>query len=466
MSGWPALLRFLFVPDRDQDDQPDGPAEVVLDGFDVPTENYHTIVNGLRWGPDGWLYGRCGASSSGLVGPPGTPEALRVPIRGGLWRYHPERHTFEVVSHGTTNPWGLDWDEAGNAFFINTVNGHLWHAIPATFGRSHTIDPNPYSYETIDQHADHVHWADASSEVAHTDGKAKDEDDRWGGGHAHSGLMLYRGNQWPDEYRNALMTLNFHGRRINVDRLERSGSGFVGHHDPDLFVSADPWFRGIDLNYGPDGGVFVLDWSDAGDCHEHNGVHRSSGRIYKITYGMMPEADPINLSQVESEQLVGLLGHPNGWFARQANRVLADRAVRLEPMDAAIDRLRIQVKNNEANELRLKSLWMLFAIGHAEESLLIELLDDSNELVRSVAVRMLVDPLPIDDVFSHRLGPDQPLPSILFDRFVELAESDSSGLVRLALVSTCNGSPLINDPHSPLHYSVVSKMPRITISRS
>jgi len=42
---------------------------------------------------------------------------------------------------------------------------------------------------------------------------------------------------------------------------------------------------GDELSYGPDGGVFVLDWSDTGECHEYSGVHRTSGRIYKITYG-------------------------------------------------------------------------------------------------------------------------------------------------------------------------------------
>src|SRR4051794_9646353 len=151
--------QLLFLPDRDGDDVPDGAAEVVLDGFTLGTENHHTFANGLRWGPDGWLYGRCGASSPGQVGAPGTPEAGRVPIRGGLWRYHPTRKRFEVVSHGTTNPWGHDWDALGEAFFINTVNGHLWHAIPgAHFARPHTIDPNPRAYLQIDQHADHYHW--------------------------------------------------------------------------------------------------------------------------------------------------------------------------------------------------------------------------------------------------------------------------------------------------------------------
>ena len=151
--------QLLFVPDRDGDDVPDGPAEVVLDGFTVATENYHTFANGLRWGPDGWLYGRCGASSPGEIGAPGTPDAERIPLRGGLWRYHPVRKRFEVLCHGTTNPWGHDWNALGEAFFINTVNGHLWHMIPgAHFARPHTIEPNPRAYAVIDQHADHYHW--------------------------------------------------------------------------------------------------------------------------------------------------------------------------------------------------------------------------------------------------------------------------------------------------------------------
>ena len=40
--------QLLFIPDRNHDDGPDGPAEVVLDGFTVPPENYHNFANGLR----------------------------------------------------------------------------------------------------------------------------------------------------------------------------------------------------------------------------------------------------------------------------------------------------------------------------------------------------------------------------------------------------------------------------------
>ena len=47
-----------FIPDRDRDDIPDGPPEVVLDGFTM--QGNHNFFSGLTWGPDGWLYGRHG----------------------------------------------------------------------------------------------------------------------------------------------------------------------------------------------------------------------------------------------------------------------------------------------------------------------------------------------------------------------------------------------------------------------
>ena len=319
--------RLLFVPDRDGNDVPDGAAEVVLDGFGVAVENHHTFANGLRWGPDGWLYGRCGASSPGEVGVPGTPAALRVPMRGGLWRYHPIRKRFEMLAHGTTNPWGHDWTALGEAFFINTVNGHLWHLIPGShLVRPHTIEPNPRAYALIDQHADHWHW-DNSRPLTYGS-KVGPDDGRLGGGHAHSGMMIYLADQWPAEYRGKLFTLNFHGRRVNVERLERDGSGYVGRHEPDILFAKDPWFRGIDLGYGPDGGVYILDWSDTGECHDHEGVHRSSGRIYKVTHGVPTAVPPFDIAKLSDGELTKLHGHPNEWFVRQARRELADRSAR------------------------------------------------------------------------------------------------------------------------------------------
>ena len=80
--------QLVFVPDANGDDQPDGAPVVMFDGFTPSTDNYHTFANGLKWGPDGWLYGRCGASSPGRIGAPDVP---RVPLHGGVWRYRTSR---------------------------------------------------------------------------------------------------------------------------------------------------------------------------------------------------------------------------------------------------------------------------------------------------------------------------------------------------------------------------------------
>jgi hypothetical protein len=55
------------VPDTDQDGVPDGPAELKLDRCSVAAENYHGFANGVRFGPDGWLYGRCAGRSGAFI---------------------------------------------------------------------------------------------------------------------------------------------------------------------------------------------------------------------------------------------------------------------------------------------------------------------------------------------------------------------------------------------------------------
>jgi putative membrane-bound dehydrogenase-like protein len=443
----------LFIPDRNGDDVPDGAPEVVLDGFTVPPENYHNFANGLRFGPDGWLYGRCGASSPGEIGVPGTPAERRIPMRGTMWRYHPQRKVVEALSSGTTNPWGHDWNEHGELFFINTVNGHLWHDFAgAHFVRPHTIDPNPRAYALIDQHADHWHfdteegWSKSRGERA----------DALGGGHAHVGMMIYLGDNWPSEYRGHLFTVNLHGRRANQEILERIGSGYVGRHAPDFFTSSDPWFRGMELSYGPDGGVFVLDWSDTGECHESTGVHRTSGRIYKITYGEPKRSGIGDLARLGERELVKLHTHANEWFSRQARLELLARAETGRALDTAKEQLRELFEKQGDIVVKLRALWTLYAIGAADEAFLRAQLRHPNEHVRTWVIRLLTDNWPLDTVMSQRpmrtseiqnakSEAEQSLvsPAATLAELVRLAKADDSVLVRLALASTLQRLPVL-----------------------
>ncbi len=437
-----ALPRLLFIPDRDGNDVPDGPPEIVLDGFETSTENYHNCASGLRWGPDGWLYGRCGASSPGWIGPPGSPQDQRVPIYGGLWRYHPSRKVFETICHGTTNPWGHDWDAHGELFFTNTVTGHLFHVLPgAHYTRSATVTPNRRVYDPIDTHADHLHWDTGRGtnyrEVAH---------DALGGGHAHCGALVYLADQWPVDFRGKLLTLNFHGRRINVERLEREGSSLVARHEPDMAFASDPWFRGIDLSVGPDGSIYVLDWSDIGECHEHDGVHRRSGRIFRIAYGE-PKQQPLpNLPAMSPAELVKLHTHANEWFVRQARRELANRAARGVPLVAATSDLIGLLGRAEGDTAqRLSSLWTLYTIGALDRPAIERLLDDRDEHVRRWGVRLLVDRWPLDTVYG-RPQADPEIEPKQIERLVELAKNEPQGPMRLVLASTLQRLPPAQRP--------------------
>lgn len=451
--------QILFIPDADGDLVPDGPAEVVLDGFEIGPSSHHNFANGLAFGPDGWLYGRCGHSCPARIGTPGTPEQQRLDMEGGLWRYHVPSKQIDVLTTGTTNPWGHDWTAEGECFFVNTVNGHLWHTIPgAHFAQANGVDPNPLTYELIDQHADHYHFDTGSGWQASRDGAAND----LGGGHAHSGCLIYQGTNWPAEYHGRLFTLNFHGRRINQERLERSGSGYVAHHTKDFAISGDSWFRGIELASRPDGSVVVLDWSDTGECHEHDGVHRSSGRLYRISYGDSPPTHPVDLTVLADVDLARLQQHPDRWHAEQARLVLAERA-HSGPIDAAaLQSLRGQLASPQeiaaATGLSLSAVQVRALLSlHLTDGLPIAelgaLTTHDDEHVRTWVVRLLTEnwpldgalgPVPLDEPTAQRVDAEasEQLPALL-----AMAANDASGLVRLALASTLQRLPLALRPH-------------------
>ncbi len=287
-----SLPHLLFIPDSNRDDVPDGEPIVVLDGFQEGSAVGHTPANGLKWGPDGWLYGRHGILATSEIGKPGAPAEKRFKINTGVWRYHPQRDVAEAVMHGMTNSWGFDFDQHGEIFVINTVIGHLWHVVyGAHTERMFGVDINPFSYHLIPQVADHVHW-DLGEVWNDVRKGVTDRTSQAGGGHAHIGMMIYQGDNWPEEYRHRVYTLNLHGQRINCDDLQRKGAGYTSAHGSDMCFIADPWYRGMDLITGPDGGVFIADWSDTGECHDHDGVHRTSGRIISSPTERPPSCRP------------------------------------------------------------------------------------------------------------------------------------------------------------------------------
>jgi putative membrane-bound dehydrogenase-like protein len=378
----------VFIPCDFNADKPtpkDKP-EIVLDGWNIK-DTKHNIFNSLIWGPDGWLYGCNGIQSKSFVAKPGTPMTDRTEFNCGVWRYHPTRKIFEPFAHGTTNPFGLDFDEYGEAFITNCVIKHLFHVIPGGhFDRMYGQDVNPHVYKLMPSIADYIHWA--GGDWTSSRGNKPEHSDA-GGGHAHSGCMVYLGDNFPDEYRNCVFTCNIHGNRINRDVLKRHGSGYKSERAKDFMFANDPWFRGIAIHYGPDGGVFVSDWCDTGECHNYDKVDASNGRIHKIVYGT-PKAWKGDLSKLSDLDLIKLLSHKNEWFASHARRVLHERQVSGTIDKGTIDNLASAFREAQSSITRLRLAFARHTLGDARTGLELNQ-RKSDEYGEARGIRMWLD---------------------------------------------------------------------------
>jgi putative membrane-bound dehydrogenase-like protein len=413
-----------FISDRDGDDVPDGPPQVLFDGFGYK-ESRHNLANGFTWGPDGWLYAGHGRTSPSDVGRPGTPRDRRVHCDGGVVRIHPTRLVFENFADGNTNPWGVDFDDFGQCFVSNCIDPHLFHIIQGGHyepwrGRASSM----YAYERLPTVADHLHYPTGKPK------EMRGETSQtlvMGGGHAHCGTLVYLGGQFPASYRNSVFLCNIHGRRINNDILRRKGSGYSASHGKDFMLAADPWFMGVTLRTGPDGSVFVSDWSDTGECHTYK-PNRDTGRIYKISYGA-PAKVRVDLTRLFNDELVKLQLDANDWHVRQARRLLQERSFgpdwKAEPVHAALRAL-LESPRLEVPQ-RLRALWALHVTGGLDASRLLTLLQDPSEHVRAWSVQLLCE---------------RPPPNQALKKFAAMARTEPSPVVRLYLASALQRLPL------------------------
>ena len=451
-----AAPNFMFIPDRDSDDRPDGKPQILLNGWGY--QDTHETLNSFIWGPDGWLYGCHGVFTHSRVGKPGTAAADRVPFNAGVWRYHPTRHTFEAFAQGTSNPWGVDFNAHGQCFIEACVIPHFFHMIQGgRYQRQGGQHFNPHTYDDIKTIADHLHYAGNIRDHAHW-GKTPGVPSATaaaGGGHAHAGLMIYLGDSWPAQYRGQAFMNNIHGARINMDVLKPRGSGYIASHGADFVQFNDRWSQIINLRYDHDGSVYLIDWYDKNQCHrrEPDSHDRSNGRVFKVVY-QDEKRTTVDLAKLTHVELVKLQAHPNDWYARHARRALQER---LNTMHRQWSPVSPDAKQNAAawqktrdhafaivdpilktqlatggkgktTALRLRALWCLHGIGGLVEADLLELLKDRDAMLRGWAIQLLCE--------NKRPS------AAARGEFARMAREDKSPIVRMYLASALTRTPV------------------------
>ena len=431
-----AAPELLFIPDRDSDDKPDGPPEVLLDGFGY--QDTHETLNSFVWGPDGWLYGNQGVFNTAKIGKPGAGEKDRATLRSGIWRYHPLRHTFEVFAHGGSNQWGLAFNEIGDLFMTHCRS--YWGG----GGTTHVIRSGHFWNQTNSNYPDFIsnrapqgishlqNYLPASAKYDSGEGGAgKRGTTAVYGGHSHVGTMIYGGDNWPAIYRDRLFTHNLHGHQINHQINVRQGSGYETFHAGyDLAHVAHPAYVAVDLKYGPDGAVYVIDWVDQHHCHNPRAEiwDRTNGRLYRISWQETYKPRRVDLTHQSDVELVGLLSHSNRWFANTSRRILQNRAA-LKGIDSAVlSKLAANVRIGNDRRSVLESMWALHGVERLAPADIEVALLSSDEVVREWGVRLATD-----SATSQRVGTE---------RLLELARHDPSAKVRLAIASAM---PTLND---------------------
>lgn len=388
----------LFYPDRDRDDVPDGDPEVHLAGFGL--EDTHAVANSLHWGPDGWLYGAQGSTT--------TAQVQGVEFLGqAIWRYHPETRRFELFAEGGGNTWSIDFDRKGR-LFSGTNHGATRGVHYAQGGYyvknfpKHGPLTNPFAFGFLP----HMAHRGYQPRFAQT-------------------IVIYEGGALPG-YEGHLIAGMALTNRVQASRLLPDTSTFQTVDTDPLILTDNEWFRPVDTEVGPDGAVYIADWHDIRLSHlsPRDNWYRSAGRIYRLSAPGATPLPPFDLGRLSSEELVSFLSHRNKWFREQARRLLADRRD-----GSIIPRLKELVEQHQG-QLALEGLWALYVSGGFEETFALRQLRHPDELVRYWTIRFL--------------GDANSVSAPLREALVEVAGREPSPEVRSQLASSCKRLPALD----------------------
>ena len=404
----------------------------LLTGFGL--EDRHELLNGFTWGPDGQLYMTHGVFTRADVKDAQNPTAPSVRMDAAVARYNVQTRKFEVYADGTSNPWGVDFDRAGNAFLSACVIDHMFHMAPGgIYVRQGGQPMFPYAYQLLPSIVDHRH------KMA-----------------AYAGIQVYLGDQWPAEHYGTIFCGNLHDNAVHQDTLTPNGSTFKSSFKQDFIRANDGWFMPVSQQVGPDGALWIMDWYDKYPCYQNaradpEGVDREHGRIWRVVHTGNEKGKPIasrpqrdmDLAKLSSAQLVERLAHPNIWQRKMAQRVLNDRRD-----DTVMGLLQKQLAGGSELETRLASLWTLHSSGYLADDQLPKAAADKEPAIRAWAARLIGE---------QQLGNAKDL------ALLRQLASDSEPTVRVAVATACrqltSGSLTVNTkPQREPNASAIAEM--------
>lgn len=418
-GGWWVLNPpyLLFYPDRNRDDVPDADPVVCLSGFGL--EDTHSVANSLQWGPDGWLYGANGSTTTGNVS---SAVTHNVRFEGQcIWRYHPDSQVFELYAEGGGNTFSSEIDAAGRVFSgTNHGNTRGMYYPQGSYGEKnwgkHGPLTNPFAFGYF------VHM------------KHEGDKDRF-----PQTFILYEGGALPDRYHRTVIAANALHNRVWVSDLLEDGSTYRTIDRPPIVTTPDRWFRPVDLKVGPDGAVYIADWYDTRLTHvdPRDNWHKTSGRLYRLAGSPASRVETLeparpaggdelpvsftrhpatrsavafDLDALDDDALIDLFAHPNKWMRQTAVRVLGDRllARRGNPASSqqraqTVARLR-DLALDPAAPSALEALWTLHWGGAFDLDLAGRLLSHPSEHVRRWTIRLLGDHRRLNDELGRRLA--------------------------------------------------------------
>jgi putative heme-binding domain-containing protein len=377
----------LFYPDANGDDVPDGPPQVRLQGFGL--EDTHSVANGLAWGPDGWIYGAQGSTTTSRVTRPGVSEedTPAVFVEGCMvWRYHPKRRRYEIFADGSGNTFGVTFDGEGRLFTgHNGGDTRGWHHVqkgiylkqgkdPGKFGPP----PNPYAFGEMPMMRS-THPVPRFSHLT----------------------LMAEGTALPERWRGSFFGADpLHHHIVAAKRLPE-GSTFATTDIGFPLRSDDLTFRPVYLANAPDGSMLIADFREEYIAHGQNyqsQIDPATGRIYRLRGKDLPLERDVRLAAKTTPELIQVLSHANPWHRQTAVRLLAERR---DP--AGIPLLEQQLAG-PALHPALEALWTLDRMGELTRNLTLQALQHPTPMVRAWTIRLLGDDAPIAPFFIKVLA--------------------------------------------------------------